>query len=133
MATALRPLQSAVYAKLAGSASLMTLVSGVYDQVPEDEVFPYVTLGPLIETPDDAHDAQGLSSTLTVDIWSKAPGFGEAYDVFSEVDAALDRVPLAVAGFRDVRIKQAGHQAERDPDPHIRRVSAQYQIDMTKE
>jgi hypothetical protein len=129
MATALRPLQTAVFAKL-NAAPLLT--GRVYDQVPESASFPFVSLGSIIEFPDDAHDAQGLTSMVTVHIWSKAPGNGEVFDLFAAVDAALDRVPLTVAGFKDVQIKHTQHLTVDDPDPLVRHISAQYLVRMSK-
>ncbi|MFD3573847.1 DUF3168 domain-containing protein [Streptomyces sp. NPDC058644] len=131
MATALRPLQSAIYARLTASAPLMALVSGVYDEVPENAAFPYVSFGSITETLDDAHDRQGLEAMVVIHVWSKAPGMGEAYDVFAAVDAALDRVPLAVFGFTDVSIRHESHEALKDPDPEIRHINAQYGVRLT--
>ncbi|WP_329544694.1 DUF3168 domain-containing protein [Streptomyces sp. NBC_01356] len=133
MATGLRPLQTAIYAKLVGSSALNARVSGVFDEVPEPAPYPYVSLGSIIEYPDDSHDAQGLNALVTLHVWSTAPGFGEAYDIFGDVDLALDRVPLSIAGFRDVAIKHVSHQALKDPDPDVRHINAQYRVHMTKE
>ncbi|MCX4572288.1 DUF3168 domain-containing protein [Streptomyces sp. NBC_01571] len=133
MATALRPLQAAVYSKLVGSSALLALVSGVYDEVPEPAPYPYVSIGSLSEFPADAHDAQGLDATVTIHVWSRAPGFAQAYDIFAALDAALDRVPLAVAGFRDVSIRHDQHQALKDPEPGVRHINAQYRVSLTRD
>lgn len=132
MATGLRPLQAAVYQKLTNAPALMALVSGVFDEVPEPAAFPYVSLGSIIEFPDDAHDVQGLSATVVLHVWSDAPGFAEAYDIFAALDAALDRVPLTVAGFKDVCIKQASHSAVKDPDPKVRHINVSYRVTMNR-
>lgn len=132
MATALRPLQAAVYQKLTASSALTALVSGVYDEVPEPAPYPYVSYGSITETADDAHDRQGLDCLITLHVWSKAPGFAQAYDIFAALDAALDRQPLAVAGFTDVFIKHEQHQALKDPDPAIRHINAQYRVRLTR-
>lgn len=133
MATALRPLQAAVYSKAASSAELLALVTGVYDEVPEPAPYPYVSIGSLTEVPDDAHDAQGLDVLVTLHVWSKAPGFGQAYDIFAALDKALDRVPLTVAGFHDVSIKQDNHQAMKDPEPGVRHINVQYRVRLTQD
>lgn len=130
MATALRPLQSAIFTKLNAHPAL---TGRVYDEVPEPAPYPYVSFGSFQEFPDDQHDAQGLDALVTIHVWSKAPGFGEAYDLFAAVDAALDRVPLVVTGFKDTYIKQAQHDALKDPDPSVRHINAQYRVHMTKE
>jgi hypothetical protein len=130
VATALRPLQTALYAKLIARPAL---VGKVFDEVPEPAPYPYVSFGSITETPDDTHDAQGLEAVAVIHVWSKAPGNGEVFDMFAEVDAALDRAPLVVAGFTEVSIKHAQHQTVQDPDPDVRHIHAQYRVFMTKE
>jgi hypothetical protein len=131
VATGLRPLQSALFAKL---NAVPALAGRVYEVRPPESVpLPYVSFGSIFELPDDAHDAQGLNSMVTLHIWSKGPGNGAVYDMFAAVDAALDRVPLAVTGFSEVQIKHEQHQTIEDPDPVIRHINAQYRINMTKE
>ncbi|GGV80488.1 DUF3168 domain-containing protein [Streptomyces thermoviolaceus] len=131
MATALWPLQQAVYAKLTADTTLMGLVSGVYDEVPEDVEFPYVTLGSITELPDDAHDRQGLTAQVVLHIWSKYHGYREAAEILAAMDQVLDRKPLAVDGFTDISIAQAQHQSMRDSDPTIRHINVQYRVWMT--
>jgi hypothetical protein len=121
-----------VFAKLKGSTALSALVTGVYDEVPEGAVLPYVSIGSITETADDAHDHQGLDTLIVVHVWSDYPGNAEAADIFAAVDAALDRVPLIVAGFKDVSIKHDQHQFVKDSDPRIRHVNAQYRVWLTK-
>jgi hypothetical protein len=132
VATALWPLQRAVFQKLTATPALMALVTGVFDEVPDNQAFPYVSFGGLVETRDDTHDAQGLDVTLTIDVWSNYPGIREAADIFAVLDAALDRQPLVVAGFKDVSVVHDQHQTIRDPDPAVRRVSAQYRVRLTR-
>lgn len=131
MATSLRPLQTAIFGKL---NAVPALAGRVFDRLaPESAPYPRVTIGSITEFPDDSHDAQGLNTMAVVHVWSKADGDDEVYDLFAAVDAALDRVPLVIAGFRDVHIKHTQHQTIEDPDPDIRHVSAQYRVLMTKE
>lgn len=132
MATALWPLQSAVYAALTGSTPLMALITGVFDEVPDGQTYPYVTLGSMVETADDAHDHQGLDSLVTIHVWSKKPGVKEAATIFAALDAVIDRQTLAVAGFSNVQIWQDTHMTVRDPDPLIRHINAQYRVRMTR-
>jgi hypothetical protein len=133
MTTALLPLQKAVRDKLLADAPLMDLITGVLDRVKETQPRPYVVYGSAIEVPDDAHNQRGLTVNLTLDIWSEHPGFLEAGQIHAAVDAALDRKPLTVAGFRDVSIAYQQAQELRDPDPKLRHVSVSYRVWMTKE
>jgi hypothetical protein len=110
----------------------MALVTGVFDEVPEDAAYPYVSFGAITEVPDDAHDRQGLDTTIVIHVWSTYPGNAQAADIFAAVDAALDRAPLVVAGYADVTIKHESHQFIADPDPDIRHVNASYRVRLTR-
>lgn len=132
MTAALWPLQQAVYAKLTGHAPLMALISGVYDEVPEDAAHPYVSLGSITENVDDAHNQRGLEASVVLHIWSKYRGFKEAAGILTELDASLDRQPLTVTGFTDVSIAHQQHTELRDPDPDIRHINVSYRVWLTK-
>ncbi|MFI8830547.1 DUF3168 domain-containing protein [Streptomyces afghaniensis] len=117
-----------------GKLNAVPLLNGrVYTELPEPAAYPCVQIGSIFELPDDAHDAQGITSLVTIHVWSVAPGNGEAYDYFAAVDAALDRAPLAISGFSEVAIKHTQHQIAPDPDPAVRHINAQYRVTMTKE
>ncbi|WP_228979718.1 DUF3168 domain-containing protein [Streptomyces sp. DH12] len=132
MTAALWPLQQAVYAKLTAHAPLMALVTGVYDHVPEAAAHPYVTIGSITETADDAHNQRGLEARLVLHVWSKYRGFKQAAQILAALDDALDRQPLTVAGFRDVSIAHSEHLLIRDPDPEIRHINVSYRVWLTK-
>lgn len=131
MTVALWPLQVAVVTKARAYAPLMALVSGVYDEVPEEAVHPYVSLGSITENVADAHNQRGLDVTVDLDVWSKYRGFKEAAQILAQLDAALDRQPLAVDGFKDVSIAHVQHQELRDPDPDIRHINVSYRVWLT--
>ncbi|GAA3301302.1 DUF3168 domain-containing protein [Streptomyces cinereospinus] len=133
MTAALWPLQQAVVQTLRAHAPLMALVSGVFDEVPENTPHPYVTLGSITETVDDAHNQRGLEASVVLHVWSKYRGYKEASTILAALDAALDRQPLAVAGFTDVSIAHEQHTQLRDPDPDIRHINVSYRVWLTRE
>ena len=130
MATSLRPLHAAVFAKLSASP---VLAGRVYAKVPEPAPYPLVSIGSITEIPDDQHDAQGLDVLLVIHVWAKGSSVGPAYDLMAAVDEALDRVALTVAGFTEVRIRLEQAQAIEDPDPEITHINARFRVHMTKE
>lgn len=132
MTAALWPLQQAVYAKATGHAPLMGMVSGVFDEVPEDVAHPYVSIGTLTESVADAHNQRGLDVAVVLHVWSKYRGFKQAAQILAALDEALDRQPLTVAGFRDVSIAHDQHTELRDPDPQIRHINVSYRVWLTK-
>ncbi|MFH8369197.1 DUF3168 domain-containing protein [Streptomyces sp. NPDC018031] len=133
MSTALWPLQRAVHQRLTADPALMSMVSGVYDEVPETAAHPYVTFGSTTEVVDDAHNQRGLTTTLVLHIWSRYRGWREAADILAALDALLDRQPLAVTGWTDVSLAHQQHQQLRDPDPEIRHINVSYRVWLTKE
>lgn len=132
MTTALWPLQIAVVSKARAHAPLTALVTGVFDEVPEDQPHPYVTLGSITETVDDAHNQRGLEAQVQMDIWSAYDGYKEAADILAALDDALDRQALTVTGFTDVSIAHQQHTELRDPDPDIRHINVSYRVWLTK-
>ncbi len=130
MATSLRPLRTALYAKLTAVPALAGRVSA---KPLEDGPFPYVQLGSVTEFPDDMHSAQGLEASVVIHVWDKADTDAGVFDLYAAVDAALDRQPLAITGFSEVRIKHVQHQTIDDPDPDVRHINAQFTVHMTKE
>ena len=95
-------LQKAVYAALTQHSGLIARLGAmpstrVYDRVPPNAVFPYVTIG------DDQHLAEYDSgpfteSYVTVHVYSRAVGRIEAKTLVGLVRETLD-VQLAVEGF----------------------------------
>lgn len=76
----------------------MALVSGVYDHVPQDAAFPYLSLGDETSTPDDTDDITGADLSFAVHTWSRYRGQKEVQDIQHEVWSALHRSNLTVEG-----------------------------------
>jgi hypothetical protein len=129
--TAALPLQVAVREKLLADTALMDAIHGVHDEVPENAPYPYVVIGDVTEVPADAHDRQGLTTTITLHIWSKYRGFKQALEILGHLDRVLDRKPLTVAGFEDVSIAREWHQTLRDPDPQYRHIPVRFRVWLT--
>lgn len=94
------PLQTAVYARLSGDATLVTtLGADVYDAVPDDADFPYVSIGECTESPNDTMGKTGRDMTITVHTWSRYEGMKEVDQIQDRVDALLDRWAPTVSGW----------------------------------
>jgi hypothetical protein len=72
--TALWPLQKAIFTCLTNSAELMSIINGVFDEVPEGVKLPYVTIGDDTVNPMDTKTGAGEDITLTMHIWTNGPG-----------------------------------------------------------
>jgi hypothetical protein len=119
-------LQKQMYVALNGEIS-----ASVFDNVPERQSKPWVTIGEVLGTPDNWHGGFGWNILATVHVWTKSFGFKPALDVAQEIIAILDhqRSALAMpASWSVVSIRFEQLQTLRDPDPEIRHVPVQFRI-----
>lgn len=90
MGTALLDIQQGLYNKLTGDATLMALVTGVFDKVPKDQAFPYIAIGKAIENKFNTFDRQGRDVTEEIYIYSQYEGFKEAFQILDRLVELLD-------------------------------------------
>lgn len=117
MASPSLELQGAIVARLKASAGLTALIGGrVYDAVPSNALFPYVTVGEGDETSDDADCIDGFEISLDIDVWSRAVGFPEAKRISDEVRKALKSPDLTIPTNALVDFRHRQTRFLRDPD-----------------
>lgn len=112
-------IQGAIVARLKADAGVAALVAGrVYDTVPANAVFPYVTIGPVDSVDDDADCITGLLVAQQIDVWSRAVGTPEAKKIVDAVRHALHdqeaALPLSSNGMAYFECRNA--RINRDPD-----------------
>lgn len=116
------PIQTAVYQRLTGDATLMALISGVFDEVPEGTPKPYVHWPASdFETPDNTLTEFGARTVAEVDVWSNHQGYSEAKTIGNRVVELLDHQTLTVTGHAVVAVRIEFAQSLPDPDITIRR------------
>jgi hypothetical protein len=116
------PLQTALYTKLGGDATLSGLVTGVFDEVPEGTQTPYMVIGEAYATPRNSHDRHGRRTVETIHVWSDHLGFSEANTITDRIVGLLDHQPLTVTDHDVVLAHFEYDQTIRDPDPNLRHV-----------
>lgn len=134
--TALLDVQSAVYQRLHGDASLLSLATGgVYDAVPQGNPMPYVVIGEKSEVPDNTLTEIGKETTTTIHIWSNAEGDRQALQILERIDTLLDNQSLTVNGWDAWRVENEFSETLRETDQNrtIRHVVARYRITLTEE
>lgn len=110
-------LQRAIYAHLMSDAPLGALIGArIYDAVPGDADFPYVTLGDALVTAYEADEARGAEHRLTFNVWSRAGGRTEAKSILGALNAALHDAGLTVEGRRLVNLRFLDAETRRESD-----------------
>ena len=91
-------LQQAIYDALTGDSTLMAMVQGVHDHVPQGAAFPYVTIGEAMASDWSAVGLSGIESSLVLHVWSRERGRKEAKLIMAEMHRILDDADLTLAG-----------------------------------
>lgn len=129
----LGPLQSALYARLSGDATLATMVTGIFDGTPEGTAYPYVDLGEAIETPRNALSEFGAESVVVLHVWSRQRGYNEGLEIANRLRQLLDHQPLTIADQHVVSVQHEQTQTLRDPDPKIRHIPVRFRVTTEQE
>ncbi|WP_017602208.1 DUF3168 domain-containing protein [Nocardiopsis lucentensis] len=125
--SALEPVQAATVARC--NALLGT---PLWDYVPEDQEYPYVTVGEATETPHNVHGRFGRRVRQTLHVWDKGRhGFGPAMQIVAELTQLFDHretdVDPLINGHRIQAIRLFDSRPMRDPDPLVRHVPVTFE------
>lgn len=94
--TALGALQKTIYTRLSTDPNVTGLVTGVFDEVMEGTVLPYVQIGDDTVVPYDSKTEMGEDMTLTLHCWSAGPGKTNAKKIMDAVLQSLTATPLPI-------------------------------------
>jgi len=122
MSDPLLALKTALYVALSDALSVP-----VYDHVPQDSSYPYVSFGPF-----DANNADYLSDrkeevSIYLSVWSEYRGQTEVMQIMSDIYTALHGKKPAMSAGRIVRILVRSRESNLEPD------GVTYMIFQTKE
>lgn len=110
-------LQGVLVSTLKADAGVSALVADrVYDTVPRDAELPYISLGPMIATSDDAECINGFQISLQIDVWSQAVGLPECKRIVDAVRVSLRDTDLTLTDNALVLIEHETSHIQRDPD-----------------
>jgi hypothetical protein len=101
MSSSLFAAQEAVYAQLMSDAPLQALIgtpARIYDVVPPDAQFPYVTLGDMTVRDFDTKDRTGFEQVCVLHAWSRYRGRKELKSILQAIFDRLHQAALSVAG-----------------------------------
>jgi hypothetical protein len=105
-------LQTRIYSVLTGAS----IAGGrVYDQPPQEAVFPYVTIGEVFPAPFRTHSRDGEELLHTIHVWSRYNGFAEAIGIAEAIKPLLDNTDFETTSFHGVALRE-GTVWLRDPD-----------------
>ena len=91
-------LQAAIYSLLIDDAALVALLGGpqIFDHVPQDTPFPYVTLTEIETRPWHTQTSIGSEHIITLNVWSDHHGRKQVHSIIAALDDALDNAGLSL-------------------------------------
>ena len=90
-------LQKSIFNALDGDSTLQSLVTDVYDFVPESTAFPYVKIGEETSIDNGTKTLQGNEHTLVIHTFSRYRGSKEVKEIMSRIYALLHESSLSVS------------------------------------
>lgn len=105
------PLQQALYQALSNA-----LPCPVYDAVPQDAAYPYVTIDREVRRGADFLASRMDERYVYLNVWSAYQGQKEVKEIIAAIDAALHRQPLTLATGRVVSCVVRDTDTARDAD-----------------
>lgn len=109
--------QTEIYQCLLADQALSAAISNrIYDSVPQDATFPYVTIGEDIHSAWDTHYEVGSWVSITIHVWSRHKGKQETKSIQGLIYNALHRVSLSSPGFNFTAVDFDSSQSFLDAD-----------------
>lgn len=110
-------LQGEIVKKLKADPAVTALVGArIYDAVPSNAAFPYVSYGPSDLVTDDAECIKAFSGFHQLDAWSRGTGYPEVKKIAEAVRRALHDASLALPSNALVFLEHRSTRYVRDPD-----------------
>jgi hypothetical protein len=130
-------LQKAVVALLTANADIQSLLGTaprIYEEVPTPPVtFPYIVVGSGQVLDASVEDSTQIDVIVTINVWSKAPGFAEAKQIAAVIKVALHERQASLAlqecSCSAMRFQSAHDQ--RDPDGISKQIIMSFKAHVT--
>ena len=116
-------LQTGLRTALLADSGLVTALGGeqVFDDVPRDVPFPYITIGDIDTRDWSTQTSRGHEHTVTLHLWSRYRGRKQVQELIGEVDRILDGASPPLTGYRVVNLSTVFWTAQREPDGEVYR------------
>jgi len=122
-------LQAAIVGKLKNDPGVQAVVGQrVYDEVPNNPTFPYISIGDNQVLPDKANCIDGTEIFWQLDGWARDPTFPMTKQISKAVVAALDDQAITVTGYAVVVCEISTVNYLHDPDGITRHVAINFRF-----
>jgi hypothetical protein len=122
-------LQAAIVGKLKNDPGVQAVVGQrVYDEVPNNPTFPYISIGDNQVLPDKADCIDGTEIYWQLDGWARDPTFPMTKQISKAVVACLDDQDITVTGYSAIVCEIQTINYLHDPDGITRHVAISFRF-----
>jgi hypothetical protein len=121
-------IQESIYSILTLDPGLMNRVTGVFDYVPANQQFPYVTIGEFNSTDWGTYGYYGEEVYFTLHIWSRYQGMKECEIIANDLNRLLARQSFFIDGWGNVGCWFDNRNTIRDSDGYTRHCIVRYRL-----
>ena len=100
----------------------------VYDHIPSNTSFPYITLGEENAMDWSTKTFQGLQTRFDIHIWSRYPGMKEVKEIADQILALLNYRTLLIDSHTLVLIRLIDARFMKDPGENVRHGILRFEI-----
>lgn len=117
-------LQKAVYGILTADSTLQGLIGGstgdkkIYDRVPQEKAYPYLTIGDFQSEDRGNHTWEGIAGTLTINVWYREPNAGrkQVQNIQKAIDDLLHKAEPSLNGWNVILMRRSTRNILIEPD-----------------
>lgn len=121
-------IQARIFAILTSDATLMALITGVFDGMPENQEYPYVNIGEYFLGDFGSHTTSGVDGTITLHAWSQTVGNKSVQMILNRMYSLLHAIDLAITGFPTITFRCSLNQVLDDPDGRTKHGVQKYRL-----
>lgn len=116
MSLTLKEVQQSVYTALTSNATLMGLIEGVYDHVPQTTDRAYVRIGEGDFTERGSHTTDGESAEITIHCWFEGRGRLGVYNIMEQIRETLHNTDLSFTGYNNLSMLESFKTTMQEAD-----------------
>jgi hypothetical protein len=129
-------LQTAVQTRLLGNSALAGIITGVFEQAPEGQAFPYITYGQHVDGGMYTFGHVNANGLFLLDIFSQSGKDDECYQILAEVKQSLQTTasnpPLVLPDYGLAYLNYDWSTILKEPDYDVRHMPVRFRVKATE-
>lgn len=121
-------IQQAIYDILTNDSTFITKVTGVFDFVPDNQAYPFITVGESTSIPYETYDRYGEEVSTILHVWSRYQGMKEINEIMDDCKRLLARKSFTVIGWQNISCYHDFSEVIREPDGETRHGVIRFRI-----